>query len=105
MDIDERVKQLETQLAVVQSQVSEVKTTVGFLNPASLIQFKGKVLEALQYLDSDIKKVQLGVSDIYSEITKIKVETSKIAVKSGVTWGIGTGLVMSIFSILISKLF
>lgn len=99
MEFEKRVELLEKKVNDIQNKLSELQTNIGFLNPAALIQFKGKVLQALEHLDKAVDELGVSVKGLKDSVgkfkTDIKVEVSKVAVKNSLIWGIVSAIVTS----------
>ena len=64
---DAQHEKLREDMAILQSRIQSIEVQVALMSPAELLQFKGKVLEALRAIDEDIDKISRGCEECHHQ--------------------------------------
>lgn len=119
---DPNYEKLRDMLSTVQSRIQAVEVQVAIMAPAELLQFKGKVLEALHTIDDDLDKIARECQECHrirdkheeqhtkdmkemgEKVQKIGTKVANVATKVKVYVGIAAAILTALFIYVLNNL-
>jgi len=78
------LKELSAKCSELSSICSDMKAQLRMLNPADLIEFKGKIVNALAHFDSDLASLEKRMTKNETEIASNKESIAILKAKIGI---------------------